>query len=112
MLPEAIQVADQIVPDAADQPVVKLRPKTAPVISFLTAHRRYDPVYPTANKLLAKIWDDSARKRHLDKLESMKSKVDNHPPKVYVHLACRFKKTQLEDEHNKKIKRENQILGI
>jgi hypothetical protein len=106
-LPETNQVSDK-----SDQHVVKARPKTAPVMSFLTAHRKYDPVYPTANKFLAKIWDDSARKRHLNKLESMKSKVDNNPPKVYVHLACRFKKNQMEEEHNKKIKRENQILGI
>ena len=91
-----------------EKSTVKARPKTA---SVLAAHRRYDPVYPTANKLLAKIWDDNARRRHLAKLGSIKPNVDNLPPKVHVHLASRFKKTQQEEENNKKIKKENQILG-
>lgn len=42
-----------------------------------TAHKRYSSVYPVANTLLAKRWDDASLKRHRDKIRSMKACIDN-----------------------------------
>jgi hypothetical protein len=60
-------------------------------------HRRYSSVYPCANKLLAKRWDDAARERHRRKLATIKTYIDNTPPKKHGHLQLRLKKLQLED---------------
>ncbi|KAJ3102251.1 hypothetical protein HDU97_000687 [Phlyctochytrium planicorne] len=75
-----------------------------------TAHRRYSSVYPCANRLLAKRWDDAARERHRQKLATIKAYIDNAPPKRHGHLQLRLKKLQLEDENLGKIERENLIL--
>ncbi|KAI8853633.1 hypothetical protein BC829DRAFT_274066 [Chytridium lagenaria] len=75
-----------------------------------TAHRRYSSVYPCANRLLAKRWDDAARDRHRQKLATIKAYIDNTPPKRHGHLQLRLKKVQLEDENLGKIERENLIL--
>ncbi|KAJ3216281.1 hypothetical protein HDU67_009716 [Dinochytrium kinnereticum] len=75
-----------------------------------TAHRRYSSVYPCANRLLAKRWDDAARDRHRQKLATIKAYIDNTPPKRHGHLQLRLKKLQLEDENLGKIERENLIL--
>jgi hypothetical protein len=61
------------------------------------AHKRYSSVYPCANRLLAKRWDDAARERHRQKLATMKPYIDNTPPKKHGHLQLRLKKLQLED---------------
>ncbi|KAJ3312616.1 hypothetical protein HDU76_002849, partial [Blyttiomyces sp. JEL0837] len=74
------------------------------------AHKRYSSVYPSANRLLAKRWDDAARDRHRRKLATMKSYIDNTPPKRHGHLQLRLKKMQLEEEKIGKIERDNLIL--
>ncbi|KAJ3071704.1 hypothetical protein HDU98_004928 [Podochytrium sp. JEL0797] len=74
------------------------------------AHKRYSSVYPCANRLLAKRWDDAARKKHQDKLATMKTYIDNTPPQVQGHLKDRAKKISMEDQKLVKIERENHIL--
>ncbi|KAI9341142.1 hypothetical protein BDR26DRAFT_934153 [Obelidium mucronatum] len=74
------------------------------------AHKRYSSVYPCANRLLAKRWDDAARKRHQEKLATMKTYIDNKPPQVQGHLKMRAKKLHDEDQKMGRIERENHIL--
>jgi hypothetical protein len=62
-----------------------------------TAHRRYTSVYPCANLLLAKRWDDAARERHRIKIATMKTYIDNSPPKIHGHLQLRMKKMRQEE---------------
>ncbi|KAI8903867.1 hypothetical protein EDD86DRAFT_95558 [Gorgonomyces haynaldii] len=49
-------------------------------------HLRYTSVYPCSSKLLAKKWDDQARKKHIDKIKTMKPAIDNQPPQKPLHL--------------------------
>ncbi|KAJ3404732.1 hypothetical protein HDV05_006924, partial [Chytridiales sp. JEL 0842] len=91
-------------------------PEKLPVVSKLpppapgNEHRRYSSVYPCANRLLAKRWDDAARERHRQKLATMKAYIDNAPPKQPGHLQLRLKRIQQEDDNLAKIERDNHIL--
>ncbi|TPX63249.1 hypothetical protein SpCBS45565_g06798 [Spizellomyces sp. 'palustris'] len=87
-----------------------LPPSTLPPPTPATEHRRYSPVYKCSNRLLAKRWDDAARKRHREKLASMKPAVDNSPPKKYSHLDMRLKKIRQEQEQSQRVQQENIIL--
>ncbi|KAI8619474.1 hypothetical protein BC830DRAFT_769458 [Chytriomyces sp. MP71] len=94
-------------------PVVKSRPTPTsklPPASPSNEHKRYSSVYPCANRLLAKRWDDAARKRHHDKLATMKTYIDSKPPQAQGHLKERAKKLHMEDQKLSKIERENHIL--
>nr|KAJ3420621.1 hypothetical protein HK105_005460 [Polyrhizophydium stewartii] len=75
----------------------------------LAAHR-YTSVYPCASKLLAKKWDDAARKRHLEKLKTMRARIDNVQPRKLNHLAIPSKKLLNKQETCKRIEYENQLL--
>ncbi|KAJ3393166.1 hypothetical protein HDU84_002513 [Entophlyctis sp. JEL0112] len=74
------------------------------------AHKRYTSVYPCANKLLAKRWDDAAKRKHQKKLATMKTYIDANAPKVQGHLKLRTKKLLVEDQKLTRIDHENHIL--
>ncbi|KAJ3130195.1 histone H3.1 [Nowakowskiella sp. JEL0407] len=73
-------------------------------------YKRYNPVLPCSNLLLAKKWDKFVRERDLQKLQQVKTVVDNKPPKEYHHLKVRLKKMQQEDAHLGEIEKNNAIL--
>ncbi|TPX74763.1 hypothetical protein CcCBS67573_g03956 [Chytriomyces confervae] len=100
-----IHVEPPELPKPKPTPVSKL-PPAAPG----TEHKRYSSVYPCANRLLAKRWDDAARRRHQDKLATMKTYIDSKPPQVQGHLKEKSKKIHMEDQKLTKIERENHIL--
>ena len=62
-------------------------------------YKRYMPIYPCSNKILAKKWDEAKRKRHIEKLCTMKACIDNKNPKVY-HL---LRSKKYLNEQGKKI---------
>ncbi|KAI8818399.1 uncharacterized protein EV422DRAFT_508262 [Fimicolochytrium jonesii] len=85
-------------------------PKKLPPATPGTLHRRYSPVYKCANRLLAKRWDDTANRRHREKIASMKPAIDNKPPQKCSHLDMRLKKMRQEQERANRIQEENLIL--
>ncbi|KAI8621661.1 KIAA1430-like protein-domain-containing protein [Chytriomyces sp. MP71] len=72
--------------------------------------KRYYTLFPVANKLLAKKWDDISREKHLAKLAQVKKSVDDRPPRQYVHLKVNLKRAQMEQERQAQIRRNNRIL--
>ncbi|KAI8998392.1 hypothetical protein BC832DRAFT_565661 [Gaertneriomyces semiglobifer] len=75
-----------------------------------TAHRRYASVRPVTSLVLAKRWDDTAKKRHQDKIKSMRPAIDNKPPKRYSHLDHRAKAERAAQERAQQIQVENTSL--
>ncbi|KAJ3023262.1 UNVERIFIED_CONTAM: hypothetical protein HDU68_008706 [Siphonaria sp. JEL0065] len=72
--------------------------------------KHYHTLYPVANKLLAKKWDDISREKHLKKLANIKKSVDDRPPPKYIHLRTNLKRVQMEQERQILIRRNNKIL--
>ncbi|KAI9332674.1 hypothetical protein BDR26DRAFT_1010485 [Obelidium mucronatum] len=72
--------------------------------------KHYHTLYPVANKLLAKKWDDISREKHLKKLANIKKSVDDRPPPKYIHLRTNLKRAQMEQERQILIRRNNKIL--
>ncbi|KAJ3082150.1 hypothetical protein HDU99_003524 [Rhizoclosmatium hyalinum] len=72
--------------------------------------KHYHTLYPVANKLLAKKWDDISREKHLKKLANIKKSVDDRPPPKYIHLKANLKRVQMEQERQVAIRRNNRIL--
>lgn len=70
----------------------------------------YTPRRPTANKLLAKTWDEQSQRLHEHKLKHTSASVDNKPPAALPHLKQNAKGQQLAQERNARIDRDNQIL--
>ncbi|TPX62558.1 hypothetical protein PhCBS80983_g00339 [Powellomyces hirtus] len=91
---------------ASTVPGIKPLPPPTPA----TAHRRYTPVYKCSNRLLAKRWDDTAARRHREKIASMKPAIDNKPPQRCSHLEMGLKKLRQEQEKSHRIQEENIIL--
>ncbi|KAJ8327293.1 hypothetical protein QVD99_008153 [Batrachochytrium dendrobatidis] len=89
---------------------VGLLGKSLPPPNPTTAHKRYTSVYPCSSKILAQKWDEAARKKHADKIKSMKSCVDNAPSKRMAHLDVPSKKLLNKQETLKKIEKENLML--
>ncbi|KAH6593633.1 hypothetical protein BASA50_007194 [Batrachochytrium salamandrivorans] len=84
--------------------------ETLPPPTTTTAHKRYTSVYPCASKLLAQKWDNTARRRHLEKLETMKACVDNVQSNRSNILAVSSKRLLAQQERAKRIEKENLIL--
>ncbi|TPX51683.1 hypothetical protein SeLEV6574_g00151 [Synchytrium endobioticum] len=75
------------------------------------AHRHYQSLYPTCNRLLASKWDHAQRQRHLDKLKMVKPAIDNHPPRKWAHLDVKTgKKLQIQNDRLAEIERSNRQL--
>jgi hypothetical protein len=96
LLPRSIAPGFRAQSAPTSSPLSKGALLAAPPSSLGTSHRRYTPVHPTCNLLLAKIWDDAAQKRHLQKLAHIKPQIDNQAPKHFDHLTHRSKKAQLQ----------------
>ncbi len=73
-------------------------------------HRAYQPITPANNKLLKQRWDQSRFYTHRQKVESAKAVIDNHPTRTYMHLHCKLKKLQMEEERLAIVERNNRIL--
>ncbi|ELU11740.1 hypothetical protein CAPTEDRAFT_112681 [Capitella teleta] len=73
-------------------------------------HKCYQPITPSANKLLQKRWDDNYFNEHRRKVANASSQVDTRPPRTYIHLHLKLKKLQLEEERLATIERDNRIL--
>ena len=73
-------------------------------------HRAYQPLTPANNILLKKRWDQSRFDTHRKKVHLAKAVIDNRPPKTYMHLHCKLKKLQMEEERLATVERGNRIL--
>lgn len=65
---------------------------------------------PKANKITAKKYEDYCKKLHRNRLNKIKSSIDNKAPKRHNHLRQNLKREQLMEERYAKIERENRIL--
>ncbi|KAL0229989.1 hypothetical protein PCE1_003553 [Barthelona sp. PCE] len=65
---------------------------------------------PTSNKSLAKKWTKRNQKLHKRRLASVKSSIDNKPPKLYRHVKKNLKRRQIEEERFATIERDNWTL--
>jgi len=73
-------------------------------------HRAYQPITPANNKLLKQRWDQSRFDTHRKKVLSAKAVIDNRPPRTLMHLHCKLKKLQMEEERLATVERDNRIL--
>jgi len=64
----------------------------------------------SANKTLTKKWRRRNHARHRARLSSVRSRIDNSPPRPYAHLHVNLKKLQTEEERMSQIERDNRIL--
>ena len=65
---------------------------------------------PVASQICADRVNNRNYNAHRQKLSSIKSAIDNQPPKVYPHLYQKLKKAQLEEERCTEIERDNRTL--
>lgn len=73
-------------------------PQEDPSISYeIVAHRAYNSVKPSCNRYLAKKWDDASRERHLERLQTIASRIDNRPPNKYKHLEMPSRRLRMEE---------------
>lgn len=74
------------------------------------AHRSYDSILPSANKLLSKKWDSTRFNAHRTAIKNVKSATDSSAPPTYVHMHIKMKKLQLEEERLAQIQHDNRLL--
>ncbi|KNC55170.1 uncharacterized protein AMSG_10782 [Thecamonas trahens ATCC 50062] len=65
---------------------------------------------PSANRILTKRWNARNHAQHKKRLRSVRSRVDNGPPRQYLHLHLNLKKLQQEEERMSQIEKDNRIL--
>ncbi|XP_033751288.1 uncharacterized protein CFAP97D1-like [Pecten maximus] len=73
-------------------------------------HRAYQPLTPANNIFLKRLWDEKYFKTHRRKVVAAKPRIDNKPPKTYMHLHIKLKKLQMEGERLACVERDNRIL--
>ncbi|KAK3102620.1 hypothetical protein FSP39_012714 [Pinctada imbricata] len=73
-------------------------------------HRAYQPLTPANNIFLRKRWDQNFYEAHRNKVLAAQSRIDNKPPKTYMHLHIKLKKLQMEGERLATVERDNRIL--
>ncbi|XP_060083461.1 sperm axonemal maintenance protein CFAP97D1-like [Ylistrum balloti] len=73
-------------------------------------HRAYQPLTPANNIFLKRLWDENYFKTHRRKVVAAKPRIDNKPPKTYMHLHIKLKKLQIEGERLASVERDNRIL--
>ncbi|XP_065827027.1 uncharacterized protein [Oscarella lobularis] len=74
------------------------------------AHKSYQSILPTHNKLLQKRWDQQRYDTHQKKLRSASSMVDSSAPRAYPHIQMKLKKQQVQEERLAVIERDNRTL--
>ncbi|KAI9340394.1 hypothetical protein DFJ73DRAFT_844920 [Zopfochytrium polystomum] len=74
------------------------------------AWKHHHTLFPVANKLLAKRWDDLTRENHQGKLHRAQRSIDDDAPPRYAHLETKPKKKQMESERQADIARTNKLL--
>ncbi|KAJ3162831.1 Ubiquitin-protein ligase [Geranomyces michiganensis] len=74
------------------------------------AHRHFQNLHPTTNKLVGVRWDAANRRIHAKRLNTVKSTIDTSAPKTYSHLEYKKKTLQLAMERQAQIDRDNDIL--
>ncbi|CAD5123708.1 DgyrCDS12028 [Dimorphilus gyrociliatus] len=66
--------------------------------------------FPAGSKLLQKKWEERKQRIHNQKINAMKSGVNNSTPKRYPHLDLRLKKIQIQEEKQAEIDHNNELL--
>lgn len=65
---------------------------------------------PVANQVCYDKWQERQYKIHRQKLQKIKSSVDNKAPQLYPHLYQKLKKAQMEEDRCTIIERDNRTL--
>jgi len=73
-------------------------------------HRAYQSITPANNKLLKLRWDQRRFDTHRKRVLTAEAVINNHPPRTHMHLHCKLKKLQMEEERLATVERDNRIL--
>uniref|UniRef100_A0A4W4GCJ9 Uncharacterized protein n=1 Tax=Electrophorus electricus TaxID=8005 RepID=A0A4W4GCJ9_ELEEL len=74
-------------------------------------HKAYQPLKPATNKLLQKKWDQTCYEEHRKKVKEVKPVVDIKGIPTPTHVQLKLKKTQVQEERQAIIERDNQLLA-
>ncbi|KAK2193229.1 hypothetical protein NP493_16g03007 [Ridgeia piscesae] len=66
--------------------------------------------FQSPSKLLQKKWEQQEQRRHMKKVHTVKTGLDNRAPRHYPHLMVRLKKIQQDEQRQAEIDHENRIL--
>ncbi|KAL6474480.1 hypothetical protein MHYP_G00180410 [Metynnis hypsauchen] len=73
-------------------------------------HKAYQPLKPATNKYLQKKWDQTHYEAHRKKVKEAKPIVDTKGIRTPTHVQLKLKKTQVQEERQAIIDRDNQLL--